>query len=62
MKYNSMLNSEDKLCSICMCDYDEGEELLMLDCSHRYHIECISKWLEKKTTCPICKRDIREFV
>lgn len=45
-----------------MSDYEEGEEINILDCMHRYHEECISKWFTARTTCPICKKDMTEYM
>lgn len=28
-------------CCVCMCDVEEGEELRVLPCSHKYHKACI---------------------
>lgn len=28
-------------CCVCMCDVEEGEELRVLPCSHKYHKKCI---------------------
>lgn len=61
IKYSVLEKCDDRSCAICMCDFEEEDDLSVLDCSHRYHEGCIQKWLEKRTTCPICKRDIREF-
>ena len=39
--------AEDKdiRCCICMCDVEEGEELRVLPCSHKYHKDCIDRTL-----------------
>jgi len=49
---------EDACCAICLCEYDQGEELRFLNCGHHFHGECIYGWLLKNRTCPFCKRDI----
>lgn len=38
---------EDKeiRCCVCMCDVEEGEELRVLPCSHKYHMSCIDSKL-----------------
>ena len=28
-------------------------------CGHKYHFECIRKWMDKKNTCPLCRSDIK---
>lgn len=48
----------DDSCSICLCDYEENEEIRVLRCHHRFHKECIDCWLRNSVKCPICKRDI----
>jgi len=42
-------------CSICLMEYKEGETVKSLPCTHRFHSECIDKWLESHNTCPVCK-------
>lgn len=47
-------------CSICICEYDHGEELRLLPiCGHIFHTECIVPWLtEKRSTCPLCQQKV----
>ncbi|KAI3716237.1 hypothetical protein L6452_23439 [Arctium lappa] len=42
-------------CVICQTDYDDEEQIGVLDCGHEYHVECVKKWLIVKNTCPVCK-------
>ncbi|KAK9077468.1 hypothetical protein SSX86_005805 [Deinandra increscens subsp. villosa] len=48
-------DEEPNLCVICQMDFEDQEEIRMLDCRHEYHVECIKKWLIVKNNCPICK-------
>jgi len=54
----SLLNvkKENPLCSICLTDITINKK--ELSCKHKYHKACIDKWLENKTTCPICRKDV----
>lgn len=41
-------------CAVCMCDYEEGENVLVLPCKHMFHKDCIEQWLTKSSkNCPI---------
>uniref|UniRef100_A0A2P2ISY0 RING-type E3 ubiquitin transferase n=1 Tax=Rhizophora mucronata TaxID=61149 RepID=A0A2P2ISY0_RHIMU len=52
------LSQEDAECCICLCAYDDGDELRELPCSHHFHSACVDKWLYINSTCPLCKYDI----
>lgn len=45
-------------CIICLDDYYENNKCGELKCNHRFHINCIIKWLLIKPTCPLCVLDI----
>jgi hypothetical protein len=45
--------SSDIECSICLENYIEGDNLLILDCDHRYHSQCFEKWIINQ--CSVCK-------
>lgn len=42
-------------CSICMVEYDVGDELARLECLCKFHKSCIMEWLERKAECPVHK-------
>ncbi|KAJ0980478.1 hypothetical protein J5N97_008733 [Dioscorea zingiberensis] len=44
----------DVVCSICLCEYHEGEMLWMLpDCRHYFHLMCIDAWLRLNASYPV---------
>lgn len=45
----------DKICSICLEDFSEEKEIIILDCKHIYHNDCIIQWIYKDTSCPLCR-------
>lgn len=42
-------------CSICMVEYDVGDELARLECLCKFHKSCIIEWLGRKAECPVHK-------
>jgi len=50
----------DATCSICLADFEAGDELRALPCSHAYHIGCIDQWLKTSRQCPCCRRELTQ--
>ena len=44
-----------KSCAICLANFKLNEDIKSLPCLHRYHQNCIDKWLRHKAICPVCK-------
>ncbi|KAL6643174.1 hypothetical protein ACP70R_021355 [Stipagrostis hirtigluma subsp. patula] len=43
-------------CSVCLAAFQTGETVRLLPvCLHLYHAGCIDPWLDKHTTCPLCR-------
>lgn len=59
-KDNKSQNDDSKNCRVCMCDFENGEEILTLHCFHIFHTECIGNWFKTQDWCPICRTKIGE--
>ncbi|KAJ3673935.1 hypothetical protein LUZ60_005927 [Juncus effusus] len=45
-------------CCICLDKFNEGIKVLRLNCSHRFHPECLEPWVRKCGDCPYCRTGI----
>lgn len=55
---DTLLDAQDRSCLICLQDFDDGDECMVLPCFHRYHTLCVERWLEDNATCPSCRCDV----
>lgn len=52
-------NKPDDCCGICIMDFEEGDVLRdLVVCRHKFHKNCIDRWLIDHTNCPECRREI----
>ncbi|KAI3795236.1 hypothetical protein L1987_37885 [Smallanthus sonchifolius] len=52
----SGLNPE---CTVCLSPFEAGQMIRVLPtCKHQFHAECIDKWLESHSSCPICRHEV----
>jgi len=50
--------SNDQECTICMEEFENGENIRYLPCMHYYHQTCIDNWLMRSFTCPRCMESV----
>ena len=49
-------SSGEDVCSICLGAFHERQRVSSLPCCHRFHTNCVNRWLQQSNTCPLCKR------
>jgi hypothetical protein len=42
-------------CAVCLDDFEAGDELRTMPCSHSFHERCIFRWLRISHLCPCCR-------
>uniref|UniRef100_A0A0K0DIP6 RING-type E3 ubiquitin transferase n=1 Tax=Angiostrongylus cantonensis TaxID=6313 RepID=A0A0K0DIP6_ANGCA len=50
--------NETERCTVCLCEFETGEEVRNLRCAHIFHVNCIDKWLVYNKKCPVCRLDV----
>ncbi|SOV74612.1 RING zinc finger protein, putative [Plasmodium sp. gorilla clade G3] len=57
---NQIYNQNDDVCSICMMNYINKDDVMIMPCDkrHFFHVNCLTKWLYKSQVCPICRTNI----
>jgi hypothetical protein len=51
---------DHNLCPICREDFTDNDEVVILDCKHVFHGDCIKEWGHYKGNCPICRTDVEK--
>lgn len=45
-------------CCICLEEFELEHDVKVLKCKHCYHSECLKKWKEKRSCCPLCRGNV----
>jgi len=50
-------------CTICLDNFEDNEKIILLECNHNFHKNCIEKWLKEYSyKCPLCRNESSEKV
>lgn len=50
----------ETVCSICLENFENDDNVRLLKCHHIYHDECIKEWFERSSKCPLCNTNVIE--
>ncbi|KAK9947786.1 hypothetical protein M0R45_003391 [Rubus argutus] len=59
-RFSTLKGSKEGLeCAVCLSKFEDIEILRFLPkCKHAFHINCIDHWLEKHSSCPLCRHRV----
>ena len=46
---------KERVCSICLKDFRQGDERTSLPCKHGFHTDCVKTWFLTMSSCPMCR-------
>jgi E3 ubiquitin-protein ligase ATL41 len=47
-------------CAVCLSELADGDKVRELpSCGHAFHVECVDAWLRTRTTCPLCRAEVK---
>lgn len=58
---SSSVGREDEMeCCICLGVFEDGDKVKVLPkCDHRFHSDCVDRWLSTQSSCPLCRLSFR---
>lgn len=59
-RFSALKGSKEGLeCAVCLSRFKDAETLRLLPkCKHAFHIDCIDRWLEGHSSCPLCRQRV----
>ena len=60
--FNSNKYKINEECSICLSNFENNDNIIILPCLHFFHDECIMDWLKKQTVCPLDKQNLENYL
>ena len=56
-KFENIRSRRGDICSICLKNFETGDQVSNLSCSHLFHFDCIKSWFSRQGRCAICRNN-----
>ncbi|KAI8801837.1 hypothetical protein BJ742DRAFT_778859 [Cladochytrium replicatum] len=57
LRVADLLGGTHERCTVCLMEYEDGDELRILRCAHGFHKACLDRWATSYVnSCPICRK------
>ena len=53
---NNKLIEKNDTCIICQECFEEEQTIMILQCDHFFHRDCLLMWFQYQNKCPLCKK------
>ena len=53
---NNKLIEKNDMCIICQECFEEEQTIMILQCDHFFHRDCLIMWFQYQNKCPLCKK------
>ena len=61
-KFNKNKYKNHEKCIICLMNFQNDEQILILPCLHIFHKQCIINWLKNRKTCPLDNQNLELYL
>jgi hypothetical protein len=58
-KYSNIENNYTS-CSICLEEFNQNDEVVLLHCKHVFPDKCIVEWGHYRENCPVCRNNVNK--
>ena len=56
LRVDEALLGQSRSCPICFDNLAAGAEVTVLECGHFFHPSCLTPWLQRHGSCPVCRQ------
>ena len=58
VKYEN-LEKKDSKCIICLEEFEPSSDVILTECAHIFHHDCLKEWVRYKKECAVCRNEIK---